>query len=116
MKNHERKMLFDLYESVKGLYAFTFYTRYSIDPEKMFEFITKYQDRQIISYSNEVLTLTESGKKYVLGLVDSEWTTAKDIFANIPVDFLGDKIEINSPYLPNIKDVSVEILDKKKVE
>ena len=33
----------DLYESVNGLYAFTFYSRYKMPPSLMFEFIEKYK-------------------------------------------------------------------------
>lgn len=109
MKNIDNKMLKDLYESVNGLYAFTFYSRYSIEPEDMFLFIEKYEKEGVIKYENDKIGLTEEGRKIVLKQ-NFYKNKSRGRFSNIPREFLQEKIEINSPYLPNILNVSAEIL------
>jgi len=116
MKKIEHKMLKDLYESVKGLYAYTFYSRYSIEPAMMFEFITRYSDKGVLIYENDMLKLTDEGRKVILKQVFFNKTQPIGIYSNIPREFLGQKIEINLPYLPDKKDVPVSILKIKKVE
>ncbi len=115
MKKFENKMLKDLYESVKGLFAFTFYSRYSIEPEDMFLFIEKYESKGILKYENDKLSLTEEGRSIILRQLFHK-NENKGKFSNIPPEFIQEKIEINSPYLPNIVNVSAEILEIKKVE
>ena len=115
MKGFEHKMLKDLYESVKGLYAYTFYSRYSIEPDKMFEFISKYVEKGVIVYKNDILSLTEDGRRIVLKQVFFN-KTSNGVFTNIPEEFLKEKIAINSPYLPDIRNVPASILNIKKVE
>lgn len=114
MKKFENKMLRDLYESVKGLYAYTFYSRYSIEPEEMFAFILKYQEKGIIKYDGDFISLTDAGHNILLKqLFFNKESNGK--FSNIPEEFISEKIEINSPYLPNIRNISSEILNIKKV-
>lgn len=115
MKNFENKMLKDLYESVNGLFAFTFYSRYSIEPEDMFFFIEKYESKGILKYENDKLILTEEGRSVILKQLFHK-NESRGRFSNIPPEFIQEKIEINSPYLPNIVNVSAEILNTKKVE
>ena len=113
--NFENKILKDLYESVNGLFAFTFYSRYSIEPEEMFSFIDKYTNKGILKYENDKLIVTEEGRKIILKQLFHK-NENKGKFSNIPQEFIREKIEINFPYLPNIIKVSAEILKTKKVE
>ena len=115
MKKFENKILKDLYESVNGLFAFTFYSKYSIEPDEMFSFVTKYEEKGIIDYKNDKLFLTKKGHNIILKQLFHK-KTENGKFSNIPQEFILKKIEINSPYLPNIQNVSAEILKIKKVE
>lgn len=108
----EKKILNDLYESVNGIYAYTFYSKYKIEPEQMFDFINRNIENKILIYENEKLELTSEGKNIVLKQMFHK-TTKSDKFSNIPIEFIREKIKINSPYLPNIKKVSAEILNIK---
>ena len=115
MKRVDKYILKDLYESINGLYAFTFYSRYSIEPDQMFNFITEYEEKGIINYNDDKLSLTENGRKIILKQIFiAQHLPGK--FSNIPEEFIGQKIEINFPYLPDIKNVTSEILNLKKVE
>lgn len=105
----ELKILKDLYESINGLYAFTFYSKYKVEPEEIFSFISKYSDQKILTYENEKIELTFQGKNIILKQLFTQ-KIRKGRFSNIPSEFVIEKIEINSPYLPNINKVSAEIL------
>jgi hypothetical protein len=114
MTKLEIKLLKDLYESVNGLFAFTFYSRYKIEPEDIVLFITKYQEQGIILYENDKLSLTDEGKNLVLKKSFTVHNQGR--FSNIPKEYLANKLEINTPYLPNISDISAEIINLKGVE
>lgn len=105
----ELKILKDLYESINGLYAFTFYSKYKIEPEEIFSIISKYSEQKILTYENEKIELTLQGKNIILKQLFTK-NIKNGKFLNIPSDFVIEKIEINSPYLPNINKVSAEIL------
>jgi hypothetical protein len=109
MKLFEKKMLKDLYESVNGLFAFTFYSRYNIEPEDMFSFIEKYEKKGVLIYDNDKLDLTKEGREIVLKQLFYKNKT-KDKFSKIPSEFIVSKLKINEPYLPNISSVSADIL------
>ncbi len=111
MDKLEKKMLNDLYESVNGIYAFTFYSKYKIEPQAMFDFIRKNIDKGNLTFENDKLELTKDGKNIVLKQMFHKKTTNK--YSNIPNEFIIEKIKINSPYLPNLKKVSAEILNIK---
>lgn len=109
MKNFEKYILRDLYESVNGLFAFTFYSRYKIEPEDMFMFIDKYTAKGIMIYENDKLSLTKEGKDIIIKQLFHTGKTT-DKFSKVPIEFITSKIEINEPYLPNIISVSTDIL------
>ena len=111
----ENNILKDLYESTNGLFAYTFYSRYLIEPEEMFFFIEKYVKKGVLKYEDDRLSLTNEGKNIVLKQLFFN-KKGKGKFSNIPQEFIQEKIEINSLYLPNISSVSAEILKPKKVE
>ena len=109
MRKFENRILKDLYESVNGLYSFTFYSRYKVEPKVMFEIIEKYTSKGIISYDDDRLELTENGRKLIFTHIYFNKTT-KGIFSNIPQSYEGKKIEINQPYLPKLNYLSPEII------
>jgi|SRR5579859_467621 len=113
MTRFEKSILKDLYESVAGLYAFTFYTRYKVAPDEISLFITKYTKKGVINYEGDKLTLTAEGRNIILKQLFSIKASGGK-FSTIPSEFKIQKIEINSPYLPNINNVSAEILKKKE--
>jgi len=100
----DRKILGDLYSSVNGLFAFTFYSRYKIEPENMFYFIDKYSEKGIIIYEDDKLYLTKEGRSFYLKQLFHK-PSPTNIYSNIPVEFIIRKLEINEPYLPNINSI-----------
>jgi hypothetical protein len=110
----ENKILKDLFESIDGLFAYTFYSRYKIEPDEIIKFISKYQEKGILIFDSNKINLTQEGRHIILKQQFQPKTTGNK-FANIPKEFLSRKIKINEPYLPNINDVSADILKIKKV-
>lgn len=110
MGNIYKKIFRDLYESTSGLYAFTFYSRYKIAPSLLFQFIEKFKEEDIITFSDGKINLTEKGKQKATQLVKN-YSSTKNKFTKIPGEFLDNKIRIDSLYLPNID----SILKEKKV-
>ncbi|HLK27236.1 MAG TPA: hypothetical protein VKT28_01545 [Puia sp.] len=109
MTRFERKFLIDLYESSAGLYAFTFFSRYKIRPDELALLINKYYSKGLINYHEDKLLLTENGRNFVVKKIVS-FKKSSGNFSNIPEEFMVPRMEINLPYLPNITDVSQEIL------
>lgn len=116
MTKIEKIILKDLYESVNGLYAFTFYSRYKIEPENIFVFIEKYSEKGILIFDDDNrLYLTSEGKNIILKqLFNNNSDLNKGRFSNIPPEFLKDKIKINSPYLPDYNKLSAEITNSNE--
>lgn len=110
----ENKILKDLFESIDGLYAYTFYSRYKIEPDEIIKFITKYKDKGVVTFDDNKINLSQEGREIILKQ-QFQPKTAGNKFANIPKEFLASKLKINEPYLPNINDVSADILVNKKV-
>lgn len=102
-------MLADLYNSVNGLFAFTFYSRYDIEPEDMFFFIEKYSSNGVLEYESDKLNLTKEGREIILRQLFHRAERGNK-FLKIPPEFIVKKINVNEPYLPNIRSVSLEIL------
>ena len=111
---NDYQIIKDLYQSKEGLYAFTFYKRYSFEPEKIFRFIHKYQEFGFVKYCDDKVTLTEFGRKYFLKKylnikhIKNKYTDSR--FDNIPDRYKARKIGVNEPYLPNIKELPNEIM------
>lgn len=105
MKNLYKQIFRDLYESINGLYAFTFYSRYKITPSLLFQFIEKFQKENIVSFGDGKISLTEKGRLKAIKFIRNT-TSTNNKFNNIPTEFLDKKLEINSLYLPNIENVN----------
>jgi hypothetical protein len=81
----------------------------------MADLISKYTEKNLITYETDKLTLTEDGKKMLLqGLVRLE--TKGHVKKQENSEFQIQKLEINSPYLPNLKIISREIFEREEVE
>jgi hypothetical protein len=110
----ENKILKDLFESIDGLYAYTFYSRYKIEPDEIIKFISKYKEKGVVTFDDNKINLSQEGREIILKQ-QFQPKTAGNKFANIPKEFLASKLKINEPYLLNINDVSADILVNKKV-
>jgi hypothetical protein len=115
MKDLESKILKDLFESVDGLYPFTFYSRYKIEPDIMFKFIDKFLKRKLILFNQDKLYITESGRKYAQKNLFLRSRVSKK-FDNIPTLFLENKIKINKPYLPELYYLSAKKLNNERID
>ncbi len=99
------KILVDLYKSVDGLFPYTFFQRYEYSPVTVFNSVVKYSE--YIESVDGKLYISEKGKEFI---EKNRFTYNKDRFDRIPAEFKVPKLEINTPYLPNLKKVSKNIL------
>lgn len=105
LNNCHKQIFKDLYESVNGLYAFTFYSRYKMPPSLMFEFIEKYKKEDVVTFEDGRIALTSKGLEMAAKFVKNIKTTSKNKYSNIPVEFIDIKLKINSLYLPDIENI-----------
>lgn len=105
LNNSDKIVIRDLYESVDGLYAFTFYTRYKMSPSLMFKFIEKYMDKGILIFENGKIFLTSEGRNVAMTIVKNKKKSIKSKYNNIPIEFKDVKLKINSLYLPDKKKI-----------
>lgn len=104
--NNSYKQIFkDLYESVNGLYAFTFYSRYKMPPSVVFEFIEKYKMNNVLILKNGKISLTSNGRDLASHFIKNTKTKSKSKYSRIPSEFLDMKLKINSLYLPDIENI-----------
>lgn len=103
----EKTIFKDLYESVDGLYSYTFYSRYKIEPIELAKFISKYIERGYIIYESDKVRITDNGRNAFHRM---HFTPGKGKLANIPNEYVIEKLPVNSFYLPDVKFVSQEIL------
>jgi hypothetical protein len=115
MKDLESKILKDLFECVNGLYPFTFYSRYKIEPDVMFKFIDKFLKRNLIIFNQDKLYITDSGRKYAQKTIFLR-EKALGKFDNIPTIFLENKIKINNPYLPELYYLGPKSLNNERID
>lgn len=104
LNNCYKKIFRDLYESVDGLYAFTFYSRYKMSPSLVFEFIEKYKKQDFIIFEDGKISLTNKGRDIAFKFVKKYKRTLSGKYSNIPSEFIDIKLKINSLYLPEIED------------
>jgi hypothetical protein len=115
MKELESKILKDLFESVDGLYPFTFYSRYKIEPDVMFKFIDRFLKRKFILFSQDKLYMTELGRMYAQKVLFFR-KRVSNTYGNIPTSFLENKLKINEPYLPELYYLSQNILNNEGID
>ncbi|MCT3915961.1 hypothetical protein HZQ04_07825 [Elizabethkingia anophelis] len=104
MNYYQKKILLDLFESVNGLQPFTFYSRYRLKPEAVVELITSLESKDLVSIKNNTLYINEKGKSFIKNRKFSNRFQNK--YENIPVNFIDEKLSINSYYIPNLSYIS----------
>ncbi len=104
MKYYQKKILLDLFESVNGLQPYTFYSRYKLKPELIVELIDSLEEKKLVVIKNNTLLLSEEGRNYVKA--KTVWKKNKNKFENIPIEFVQEKLSVNSFYVPNLSYIS----------
>ncbi|MCL5247751.1 hypothetical protein M4I21_18225 [Cellulophaga sp. 20_2_10] len=102
------KILVDLYKSIDGLTPYAFFQRYKYTPTTVFKSTSRFQKMEFIVSQNDKLLITEKGKEFVQ---QNRFIYSNNKFDRIPEEFLGNKIGINVPYIPNLSKISKEILN-----
>lgn len=97
-----KRVLADLYSSVKGLYAFTLYSRYGITPSDAVSFMEEYKKEGVIKVDRENrISLTVEGRHRIIELINRIGSPINQR-NNYLKRFMASKyIEINAPYLPD---------------
>ena len=101
IKEVYKHILKDLYESVSGLYVYTFSSRYNLTPKETFEFIRTYKNKDYLEYVNDRIILTKNGKRNVFSKIFHR-KMKKGLRSNLPTEYKGEKINIDTPYVPLI--------------
>ncbi len=104
------KILVDLYKSADGLGPYIFYQRYKYTPPTVFKSSTRFQKMEFIVNKDDKLFITEKGKAFV---EENRFIYDNHKYDRIPKEFLGNKIGVNAPYIPNLSKISKEILNLK---
>lgn len=105
LNNRYKQIFRDLYESIDGLYAYTFYSRYKMSPSLMFEFIEKYKTQDVLIFEDGKISLTNKGRDVAVRYVKNTKKTIENKYSSIPAEFIDIKLRINSLYLPNIENI-----------
>lgn len=103
----EKKIFIDLYESVDGILAFTFHSRYKISPAELTKIILKNREIEYLNYEDGKLSLTEKGRSEALKIYLTSKKT-EQTFSEVRVPHMP----INSLYLPSIESLPKELLEK----
>lgn len=101
------RILVDLYKSIGGLGPYVFFQRYQFSPVTVFKSTERFQKKGFIINKEDRLFITEKGKVFI---EDNRFIFDNDKYARIPEEFLGNKIGVNVPYIPNLSKISKEIL------
>lgn len=97
----DKLILRDLYNSVDGLYTITFFNRYKLSAKYVFEFIAKFKSNGIILYENDKIFLTTDGRKKILSDIFFN-KRESGLASNLPREYNGSKIDKTYFYLPII--------------
>lgn len=109
MKLVDKKILSDLYSSENGLFAYTLILRHKIEPRDVAEFISKYTQEDVISYAEKKLSLTKNGRRFVENRL---FLRASGTNKKVLSIFLSEKISIDTPYVPKLSEVSIDVTIK----
>lgn len=98
-----RNVFYSLYQSSKGLLAYTLYSRYNIQPTEAVEFINQYEKEGIITIDNEQrICLTPKGRNEISTILNGlkiKFEQKSHYYESIKSN---DTIVIFEPYLPDI--------------
>lgn len=102
IKRKYRKVFYDLYKSSNGLYAYTLYSRYNIQPSEVIEFINKYERAEIISVNDEQrIYLTHKGREELTSVVSKLVETDSIESSYVSLIKTNEVINLYEPYLPD---------------
>jgi hypothetical protein len=107
-KNYDKYILKDLFSSVNGLFAFTFYLRYDISPKEMFGFIKRYRNKGYIIYEDGKMSLTHVGRENIFREIFYN-KMGNGLKSNLPEGYESSKIDKNAPYIPIINYLSDDL-------
>lgn len=99
-----RKIFLDLFDSEKGLFAYTLYSRYAVHPSEAIDFIDLYEKDGILSIDEEQrIKLTERGKNKINIILGKLVPKQREESSYINAMKLKDSIGIFEPYLPDVQ-------------
>lgn len=97
-------VFYSLYQSSKGLLAYTLYSRYNIQPADAVEFVNQYEKQGIITIDDEQrICLTSEGRNkinIILKNLESKLEHKQNYYLKTIKS--SDTIEIFEPYLPDV--------------
>lgn len=97
-----RSIFKDLYQSNKGLLAYTLYSRYGIEPTEAIDFVSYYEKEGILLIDSEQrLTLTEKGKEAFLSILNKLVVNEPKHNEYLESIMMIEPMPINEPYLPD---------------
>ncbi len=102
-------VLRDLFSSINGLTPYIFYQRHQYSPSTVFKSLEKLVKNEFVKSNENRYSLTEKGRRFTL---KRNLQLSGSKFDRIPNDFKAIRLGINEPYLPDINDLSNEILNK----
>ncbi len=100
----ERRILRDLYKTKRGLFSYTFYTKYRIEPEDTASFIKKFEEKEWITYTEGRLFLSKKGRE-IIYKKEFSFKESRDRFSDIPDEHKAHQVALNEPYIPDAKKV-----------
>jgi hypothetical protein len=99
-----RKIFLDLFDSEKGLFAYTLYSRYAVQPSEAIDFIDIYKKDGIISIDEEQrIKLTAKGRGKINVILNKLVPKQREKASYISELKLKESIGIFEPYLPDIQ-------------
>ena len=95
------QLLKDLYNTEEGLIPYSMYKIYKISPSQLAEFLNNLIEKGYLVLENNLVNLTESGRKYVEDLWDDtsqkEGSKTCQYYDGV---FIGEQMEVNVPWMP----------------
>jgi hypothetical protein len=111
INNLQKMILKALFKADKGLEIFTLYVRFNVSPVNIIYEIDRLQKLELINKSDYKIILSDTGRgllmnnKIRLDINERPWRECPD---NLKIK----NIEINEPYMPNMKLLGSDIINK----
>lgn len=106
-------ILVDLYKSHEGLSPFTFYQRHRFSAALVYKAVERFEKLKYLQLIDDKLAITQEGREFV---DSNKFVFDSNKFERIPEHYLGPKLDLNSPYIPNTEIMSEEIINLKNIE
>lgn len=92
LSSADKKILLTLYQRSDNINVYEFHERFSFSPAQLSRFTRRFQELDIIEYSNETIKLTEHGKAWILNNRKEIFLTpTKKTWARIPREWQNTK-------------------------